>query len=817
MTRFTWINPLKSRLAANELPVELADVASDRHFIEGHLDPLYLLDTSGTIVDCNEKLSLLLGYTKRELHTHFARFTTETDAERIHTYFASALSGTEETYTCVAKRKDGRMLTLQITNIPAYDDQLIVGVYGIARDITNEDRLKSDVERFRDLYEHVEASIYRKDLRTGKLEFYTAGFETLFQTAPKAMGEDPSSCHHVIHQNDLAKVRAAHTHVEAGQETTVLYRTNLNDSVNWVEERLIPKFDDDGTVIAVISIAHDITRLKTQEEQIWQLAMHNSLTGLPNRSLFLHELCERIEQHEHIAVLTISFNSIHRINHDFGYKVGDDWIVAATSALLHRLPNGSFVGHLGGDEFMLLLTDITDESSLITSCQSLLQLGDKQIQVGPYEWRPPVSIGVSRYPHDSTVAEELLQYANTALGRTNLPGMDRFVFYASSFNIDSYRRHQLGNDLSRAIDENELFLEFQPKVDAWSGRIVGAEALVRWQHPEWGRIPPNDFIPLSEESDLHIQLADWVLHHTCAHLRDWQDKDLPVVPVSINVSPKRLSHGQYAETVTRALSHYTLPPSLLEIEILETDVLNDNRKIHDTLEQLDAANIRVALDDFGTGYSSLSYLQQYPIKTIKIDQQFAADLHKNKKTQAIVRTILFMAEEFAMDVVIEGVETLEQLDVARRLNCRIVQGYLFSRPLGAEQFERTLEDRFLATTETVGSAVTRQAFSLEASVTIHKFHDRELSIGSTPIVVTKNGLQSLHFHAPILLPVTEAIELKIFLPQIGDKTDILVRLVRVTELESGLFEYEASYLDTSESHRVMMTLQQNTQVPKSSL
>ncbi|TCI52135.1 EAL domain-containing protein [Exiguobacterium sp. SH5S13] len=817
MTRFNWINPLKSRLAATDLPIALADVTNDRHFIEGHLDPVFLLDIHGNIVDANEKLSLLLGYTKRELFTHFARFTTEADAERIQTYFASALSGTEETYTCMAKQKDGRMLKLQITNIPAYNNHSIVGVYGIARDITQDDRLKSEVERLRDLYKHVEASIYRKDLRTGKLEFYTAGFETLFQTAPQAMSEDPTSCHHVIHRNDLAKVRAAHTSVEAGQETTVLYRTNFTDSVKWVEERLIPKFDDDGTVMAVISIAHDITRLKTQEEQIWQLAMHDSLTGLPNRSLFLHELDERMEQYEHIAVLTISFNSIHRINHDFGYTVGDDWIAAATSALLHRLPNGSFVGHLGGDEFMLLLPDVTDEPSLIMNCQSLLKLGEKHIQVGPYEWRPPVSIGVSRYPHDSTVAEELLQYANTALGRTNLPGMDRFVFYASSFNIDSYRRHQLGNDLRRAIEEDELFLEFQPKVDAWSGRIVGAEALVRWQHPEWGRIPPNDFIPLSEESDLHIQLADWVLHHTCAHLRDWQDKDLPVVPVSINVSPKRLLHGHYAETVTRALRRYTLTPSLLEIEILETDVLSDNRKIHDTLEQLDAANIRVALDDFGTGYSSLSYLQQYPIKTIKIDQQFAADLHENKKSQAIVRTILFMAEEFAMDVVIEGVETLEQLDVVRRLNCRIVQGYLFSRPLGAEQFERALEDRFLATTETVGPAVTRQAFSLEASVTIHKFHDRELSIGSTPILVTKIGLQGLYFHARVRLPVSEAIELKIFLPQIGDKTELLVRLVRVTELESGLFEYEASYLDTSESHRIMMTLQQNTQVPKSSL
>lgn len=806
MTRFTWINPFNSRLAATAFPVSLANVANDRHFIKAHPDPLYLLDTNGHIVDCNEKLTQLLGYTKDELSTQSARFTTEIEAERIQTYVASTLSGNKETYTCMARHKDGRMLKLKMTNTPAYQHDVIVGVYGIVLNLTQDDHLKADIERLHDLYQHVDASIYKKDLQTGKHEFYTAGFETLFKTAPKAMGMDPTSCHNAIHHHDFAKVRAAHFNVEAGRETTVVYRTSIDDHINWVEERLIPKFDDTGTVVAVISVAHDITRLKTQEQQIWQLAMHDSLTGLPNRSLFLNELHNRMDQYNHIAVLTVSFNSIHRINHDFGHTVGDDWIVAVTSVLLHQLPKGSFVGHLGGDEFMLLLLEVTDEASLIANCQSLLQLGERSIQVGPYEWRPLISIGVSRYPQDSTVPEELLQYANTALGRTNLPGMERFVFYTSSFNINSYRRHQLGNDLRRALEENELFLEFQPKVDAWSGRIVGAEALVRWQHPEWGRIPPNDFIPLSEESDLHIQLADWVLHHTCARLREWQDKNLPVVPVSINVSPKRLLHGNYTETVKQALRHFNVLSSLLEIEILETDVLSDNVKIQETLDSLDAANIRIALDDFGTGYSSLSYLQQYPIKTIKIDQQFASDLPQNKKTQSIVRTILFMAKEFSMDVVIEGVETLEQLDVARRLNCQVVQGYLFSRPLGAEQFERVIADRFLITMEAASPIAISQSFSLEANVTIHS-QDRLLTVESTPVIVTKSSLDSVCFYAKLSLPFIDDIELEITLPS---SNSIFVCLTSMTEMGDGMFEYEATYVDPHEAPLFVMALQSTT-------
>ncbi len=926
MTRFNWLKPLMPK--AGLTPLTLDSATNDRDFIEGHMDPIYLLDIDGQIIDCNEKLALLLGHNKQEVLTHFAEFTLPADLDRVSNHFHRALSGHEETYTCQAIHRDGRRLTLQLTNIPAYDKHLITGVYGIARDITYEQSLETDrtqllLERdllsdtpglalisftkdgmltdcspalaswlgnvpktyasflhhvtpsdrplldtlwhallteetlegpvsfsltvgsnshvlsgkmasfgdvvrgafsdvteqetltrslrerdqqLQSLYQYVDASVYERNLLTGKYAFYTHGVESLFQVTLDEINRRSLDYNERIHRNDRAKVRAAHADAESGREHRIVYRTQFEEDVKWIEERLIPQFDDSQRVISVMSVARDITRIKAQEEQIWQLAMHDSLTGLPNRSLFLHELADWIERDEQVAVLTFSFNSIHRINHDFGYAVGDDWIVATTSALLHQAPAKSFVGHLGGDEFMLL-TGYTDEETLDATCASLLHLGQNYIEVGPYEWRPPVTIGISRYPHDSSIPEELLQYANTALGRTHLAGSDSVVYYASNFNIDSYRKHQLGKDLRRAIDEDELFLEFQPKVDAWSGRITGAEALVRWQHPEWGRIPPNDFIPLSEESDLHIKLADWVLDRTCVALHGWQTRNLPVVPVSINVSPKRLLHGNYTETVKRVLKRHGVMPSLLEIEILETDVLSDSVKIHETLDQLDAANIRVALDDFGTGYSSLSYLQQYPIKSIKIDQRFAADLHENKKTQGIVRTILFMAEEFAMDVVIEGVETLEQLETVRRLNCRTVQGYLFSRPLSHQAFETALEERFLATMETAGPAGVRQAFSLEANVTIHKFHDRELQIGSTPVLLTKSSLRSLHFYARVRLPITDAIELKLLLPYQGEEIPIFIRLLGITELESDLFEYEASYLHPGEAHRVVTALQ----------
>ncbi|MDE0564845.1 putative bifunctional diguanylate cyclase/phosphodiesterase, partial [Exiguobacterium sp. B2(2022)] len=461
----------------------------------------------------------------------------------------------------------------------------------------------------------------------------------------------------IIHRQDWQNVKAACQQAKNGIAQHIYYRIHRNQEVCWVEERMIPKFDEHDVVTSIVSVCYDITRFKQQETEIWNLAMHDTVTNLPNRSHFMSELQQWIQRHEQVAVLTLSFNSIHPINRDFGYTVGDDWITATANALTDHLSADSFVGYLGGDDYGILVPNLANEQEVIQFCQSLIRRSERYITVGPYEWSPTVSVGVSRYPHDADQPNMLLQYAHTALGRTRLHGADPIVFYASTFDIDSFRKHQLGNDLRHAIEEGELFLEFQPKVDIWSGRLVGAEALVRWQHPEWGRIPPSDFIALSEETDLHIALSDWVLKETCRQLQEWKNRHLAVVPISINISPKRLLHKTYSETVLRILRQYDLSPSLLEIEILETGILSDNVKIHESLNQLNEAGIRIALDDFGTGYSSLSYLQRYPIKTIKIDQQFVKDLHDSKKTQGIVRTILFMSEEFDIDVLIEGVET----------------------------------------------------------------------------------------------------------------------------------------------------------------
>ena len=934
MSPFRWNNPFKLTPDKNAPSTELNQLANDRQFIEGHLDPVFLIDVDGTIIDANQKLGLLLGYPTADLPNHYSSLMTPQERARILPHVKRVFEGHEETYIANFLHTNGKSLTVLVTTIPKYESQLIVGMYVIARDMTEDNQMKEQLEtmtferkllrdtphllaftiqpdgrltdrtnsflstigesvttfdrliqeihqddraslmaayrnaseqnqnddtftfrftrhtqqsyffgklvghqgvvraifsnethhvnmaevivenadRLKDLYDYADATIYRRNLTTGHCELYTNGFEALFGFEPSKIKNNPSAFQRVIHRQDWPNVKAACQQARDGIAQHIYYRIHRNQEVCWVEERMIPKFDEHDVVTSIVSVCYDITRFKQQETEIWNLAMHDTVTNLPNRSHFMSELQQWIQRHEQVAVLTLSFNSIHPINRDFGYTVGDEWITATANALTDHLSADSFVGYLGGDDYGILVPNLENEQEVIQFCQSLIRRSERYITVGPYEWSPTVSVGVSRYPHDADQPNTLLQYAHTALGRTRLHGSDPIVFYASTFDIDSFRKHQLGNDLRHAIEEGELFLEFQPKVDIWSGRLVGAEALVRWQHPEWGRIPPSDFIALSEETDLHIALSDWVLKETCRQLQEWKNRHLAVVPISINISPKRLLHKTYSETVLRILRQYDLSPSLLEIEILETGILSDNVKIHESLNQLNEAGIRIALDDFGTGYSSLSYLQRYPIKTIKIDQQFVKDLYDSKKTQGIVRTILFMSEEFDIDVVIEGVETLQQLEVLRRLNCKIVQGYLFSRPLGAEAFADVLKTPVLTTNQS-GPTVTRQGFSIDATITIHRLNRKEVTIGSTPVLLTKSSQHSLHFYATVRLPVTKNIELKMLLSHSDEQIELFVQPKSMIELDNGIYEYEATYLNPSDARRISTVLQKQMNVP----
>jgi len=378
--------------------------------------------------------------------------------------------------------------------------------------------------------------------------------------------------------------------------------------------------------------------------------------------------------------------------------------------------------------------------------------------------------------------------------------------YDAYLDIEAFKRYKIYSDLRYAVLREELFLEYQPKVNAWTGKVEGAEALIRWDHPKWGRIPPNDFIPLAEESSVHLKIADWVVEETCRQLSEWKKQNLLLVPISINVSPKRLLHGDFAEVVFKNLRKHKLPSSLFEIEISETDILYENVKISETLRQLHDKGISISLDDFGKGYSSISYLQDYPIDTIKIDRKFIKDIDSEIRARSIVRSAIFIGQEFRLNIVAEGVETAAQLQVLRGLDCTTIQGYLFSQPLLEADFAEVLSRQLLLPKEEITNKEIA-TLSLQAKLTIDRIDDVPVKIGSSVIMICRTNLKNLTFYSNIRFPVKEEVEYRLTVELTDRFQDVSIRLHAMKELSNGLLEYEGYYTSIHQSHIVITAFQ----------
>lgn len=712
---------------------------------------MLVLNLSGDIVDFNGKLLLVFGYPRETFPMSFRPFVHPKDNEKVDREFLRVLHGETVHYKCRIKHALGHYLTVEITNIPIFEGDLVSGAYGICRDVTpieemrrslaslksmtqlttavpgtvflrfaadgslidfsptlkvligstdilkksksetliskwvHEDdrhRLWSYIENVKsgdetlpnmeirvfhkatDQYQEVMCkcdtyyvndtgdrhvtcilynlaeskrltraldeeqdkwdrlfngttnAIYAFDASTKEVLFHSPEFLSLYEIDDKEIDRAWRLLSERIHRQDIGEIEAAATSLLTEPYVDIVYRYRGEVGVKWIQERRILHIDSQGRLLYTQCVASDITHMKRQEQEIWQLAMLDPLSALPNRTYLMETMKEWSSIRDHYTVVTLSFDQISIINRDFGHALGDEWIVATAALIESLVPNEAFVSHMYGDEFVLLIPEVKDEKALLRSLQPLARLRHKKIEVGSYEWHPTVSIGMAKFPEDSRDPYELLKYANIAMSRAQQPNESVIQYYVSSLDIDSYRRYRIGKDLRYACENNQFFLEYQPKVDAWSGEIRGVEALLRWQHPEWGRIPPNEFIPLSEESSVHFDITDWVLHQVCRFQSRRLRADEHVVPISINVSPKQLMHHQFAEKVIDVLQRYQLASKWIEIEILETDILADNQAIQDTLGRLSEHGVHIALDDFGKGYSSIAYLKHFPIQTI---------------------------------------------------------------------------------------------------------------------------------------------------------------------------------------------------------
>jgi len=494
-----------------------------------------------------------------------------------------------------------------------------------------------------------------------------------------------------IHPKDLPRTREAFAKLLKGEppKNPVEFRFR-HAKGHWIHlEALGNNLLDHPGIRGVVITSRDVSERKKAEKRAQYLSQHDALTGLPNRFLMQDRLRQAIIQARRgggvVALMFIDLDRFKTVNDEFGRVIGDALLKQVAERLRNCLRDTDTVARLGGDEFIIMIPDAANVDVVGEVAQRVLTEFSRPFSDRDQEMYVSASIGISLFPRDGSDPEELVKHADRAMYSAKDSGRNMYRYFTEDLNHEVRERAMLESGLRRAIDRGELRLFYQPTIDLHTRQAMGAEALVRWQHPTLGLISPGKFIPVAEESDLIFRLGEWVLKAACKQLHEWQREGL-ALQVAVNVSARQFRDPRLADLVMDVMSDARVDPRLVQIELTETAIMQDARASVMALERLKSRGVSISIDDFGTGYSSLSYLKRLPLDTLKIDRSFVRDIATDNNDAAIVRAIIGLARSLGKKVLAEGVEDDVQLSFLNNYGCNYGQGFLFGRPVAPEAF-----------------------------------------------------------------------------------------------------------------------------------
>lgn len=572
-------------------------------------------------------------------------------------------------------RPNGEVRWIQDRGIPTLDDEgHFIDFSSVLFDITDrkesEDQYRSLVEMSPDII-----AVYGN----GKMEYINEGGCKIFgASSPQELIGQPIS----RFIPNLEERKKLEPYVENDSEEIKRFEIEILklDGTPIEVEMATKPILYEGRVANQL-VGRDITERKRAEKTISNMAFYDALTGLPNRNKFRQELNNVLSQpdNQKLAVLFLDLDRFKIINDTKGHTVGDLLLKQVANRLVLAVQKEGFVSRHGGDEFVILLKDM-DKEQVTDMAERILIVFSAPLILNNQEFYVTPSIGISLYPSDGTDEETLIKLADIAMYVAKERGKNNYQFYSSQLSALSSRKMELENGLRKALEQNQLLLYYQPQVEIATGKIVGIEALIRWQHPEYGLVPPNEFIPLAEETGLIVPLGKWILQKACEQNKAWQEAGLAKVPIAVNISVRQLQDDHFVSAMGKILKETNLDSQYLELEITESIMYNIQRSTI-ILNELKKLGVKISIDDFGTGYSSLSYLKHLPIDKIKIDKSFVDDIIHHSNQGSIVKTIIDMGHNLNFTVIAEGIETEEQVRFLKEHTCKIGQGYFYSRPL----------------------------------------------------------------------------------------------------------------------------------------
>lgn len=652
----------------------------------------WLVDKSGIIIDANETYARLSGYTREELiGISFTQLVAH-ECEQISDRIFQIVRKDNRVREAQHRRKDGTLWDVEYS--ASYNRQHGGKFAVIFRDISERTHQQQQLQLTAEVFENSNEAIVVTDPDGTILKVNNTYCQITGYSREEIIGENPSKLKSGKHD----------------QQFYELMWQSLNEHGHWVGEiwdrrkngEIFPKWlsisaihDEMGKVTHYVGNFSDISVLRGIESELQRLAYYDSLTGLPNRTMFKDRLNEELNRcqrySDYCAVLFLDLDRFKLVNDTMGHAAGDELLIEVAQRVQKSLRSTDTFARMGGDEFTLLLPNITSTDAVAHVAQNIIELLSEPVLLCGEEVRVGGSIGIAIYPDDGDNLETLTRHADTAMYEAKSNGRGQYHFFSAYMDQAAHDHLRLESDLHHALEREELFLNFQPQIDARTNNVVRCEALIRWEHPERGLVPPDKFIPIAEDGGLILQIGDYVIREVCRQIKSWQEQGIKAPPVAINLSARQFRQADLVNRIMAILDENEIGVDAVEFEITEGVAMENAESTMHRLCMLASEGFSIAIDDFGTGYSSLSYLKRFPVNKLKLDRSFVMDIPSDVNDAAISAAVIRMAHSLGMEVIAEGVETMEQVAFLLEEGCTIMQGYHFSKPLSADEYLRFLQ------------------------------------------------------------------------------------------------------------------------------